>query len=404
MKVLYLEVLMDYNYVEHYELMAALATDPRIIESAVLYNFVDDQMYAALMDRMSQAFSDGSPSPLSSRSPGSGHSILAEAVIHIQSLQAHEINLMGYLVWIQLYRMLGVEIASAEYPVINLVFKRTFDAINSNLLAQIPLGTEIRSTIDPSLVVYTIETAEIMGQDVTVNVPARLNRRGTILDLRIGEFTDLPRLLAFVESVTNDGVVYSQGREKETLSLAMLRGREEFRIGKRCVTLSDYYTTAMQVVGAKKCNVVRGYQYGTSGTFNDLVTVVIYPGEMTTIADAAIRPRSMEDDRLSIIAAEIIPIDGDMTIRVVAHLSDNQAFDLAAQAIIDKVNPPSGIWQNRNLADTLVDAIEQVEGIYAVTQIHLKNSLTNVSLENIEVQPWHLFEIKDSFNIKIIRN
>ena len=392
--------MKDY-YQEYFDLMEKLEENPRIIPSPVLYNFDINQIYAATMDSLSLPFEDGRESPFSSKSPGSAHSRLVESILHINELMAYTINQIPYYLWINYFRMLGLEISPSEYPVINMVFTRSELAAQLGNEVIIPLGTEVGSRINPLLSVYTTEEAVITGSDTSVIVPARLNQVGKMPEIRVGEFVNVANI-PFLASVTNDGSYVSEGREKETLTEAMQRAIIEYRMGERCVTVTDFYNAAKFVAKSAKVNVFRGTQYGAPGIFDDLTTLVIYPSNMVQVVDDFIRPRSIKRERLDVRAAEIIPITGEISIRVTPSLNDSQAFNLAAEAIINKINPPYGQWGDKQFIGNLASALEEVPGIFAVPYLLLKNT-DNILLEDINIQPWHLFEVQNSLTINILR-
>lgn len=406
-------------YDQHYELIARLQAEARLIEAGDLYNFDDGAVYAAQMDRLAQPLPNGEESPFSSRSPTSAHAVFTARLVHLQKLLAHQFNLTKDRTWVEFFRMLGVELQPAEYPVINIVFRRSAEAVFNNIPAEIPLNTEVRSRIDPGLAVYTLYTARIEGSSETVTVPARLNQLGALPNLRRGEFSDIPRLLSFVESAENDGTVVSTGRTAETLVEAMLRAREGIRSGSlgrstidgtfdpentafqaRCVTDRDYYYWASQL-GAEKVNVVKGMQYGSEGTFRDLVTLVVYPADVRDLIFSLMLPMSL--DRFDVIPAEVIPIDGKIQVRVTPQIADFQVFNLVAGAIAAQVNPPYGTWGDRNFPVTLATALEQAEGIYAIPLIQLKHAETGQPLSELDIKPWNLLEIQNTLEIEALR-
>lgn len=393
--------MRDY-YEEHYELMEELDANPRIIESPQLYNFDVNQVYAAMMDNLALPLVDGRQSPFTSKSPGSAHSRIIETNLHIQELIAHEINLIPYYIWVNFFRMMGVEILPSEYPIINLVFTRTQAAADFGQDVIIPFGLTVYSRIDSGLEAITIEDAIITGTDLSVTVPARLNQLGKIPDITVGEFSNIPNF-SFLESVYNDGTIISEGREKETLTEAMQRAIAEFRAGERCVTLSDYHNAAKFVTKVEKVNVFEGSQYDIPGTFDDLVTVVVYPPEAATDVDNFVRPRSLARKRLDVRGAEILPIDGDIIVKVAPHLTDIEAFNLAVDAIISEINPPNGVWGDRNFTDSLSSALEKVQNIFTVKSMNLKHAENNTPLADLTPKPWHLFQIQDSININIVK-
>lgn len=407
------------SFKEHFELMERLAQEPRIIQSPDLWNVNDSSLYAALMDELAQPLPTGEESPFSNKAPGSAHALLMGAMVHLLGLYGYELNLLPDSSWVKFFQLLGVEPEPAAYPVINIVFYRSADAIASNLPAEIPYGTEIRSNVDPTLSCYTLYTVRIDGKNETATIPARLNRAGKVPNLRRGEFNNLPRLLSLVERAENNGVIVSEGAEPETLAKSMLRAREGIRTGSlgkvtvqdaisedtflgRCVTPRDWAFYA-KMFGAQKVNVVGNIQYGSEGTFRDLTTIVLHPAEIVSLVSPVMEKLSLADGRISVIGSEIIPLTGRITVRALPELTNSQVFDLAAIAIRDNINPPNGKWGDPDFVTSLAKAIEQSEGIYATININLKDAFSNTPLSEIDVKPWHLFEIQSSLEVNIQR-
>lgn len=391
------------EYQQHYELMEALEREPRLLPAPWLYNVDDGAVYAAMMDRLAQPLADGSESPFSGRNPLSGYGQLTEMQVHHLRLYAHEMNLMCDRTWLQLFRMLGIELSDAEYPVIELEFTRTEDAIASGISARIPLGTMIGSRSYSGLVAYTTADLEIGGADVSGTISARLSEPGRLgLEIPDNEFIILPQLLSFVGSVSNTRIIY-QGRDPETLPDAMLRARQQLQMGQRCVTGRDYYRTALNL-GAEKVNVVPGTQYGDGGYYSDLVTLAVYPGAISDYIETELLSRVMLGTRLDVRPAEILPIDGTIDVRIVPSLSNQQAFDVAATAIQQNVNPPYGKWEDKTFNATVATALEnEPSSIYAVPKLKLKHAVTGEALEDLDIQPWNLLEIQNTIIFNWLR-
>jgi hypothetical protein len=244
------------------------------------------------------------------------------------------------------------------------------------------------------LVAYTVAELEIGGEKTEGVVAARLNQEGRLgIEIPGNEFIYPPPLLSFVGSVTNSRILYA-GRDRETLPEAMLRARQQLQMGQRCVTGRDYYRTALNL-GAEKVNVVPGIQYGDGGYYSDLVTLAVYPGNISTYIESELLTRVMIGTRLDVRSAEIIPIDGTIDVRIVPNLSNDQAFDIAATAIQQNVNPPYGTWGDKEFNATVATALEnEPSSIYAVPKIELKHAVSGEALEDIDIQPWHLLEIQ----------
>lgn len=411
------------DYEQHYLLEAELGRNPRLIADPNLYDFDRQRIYAAYMAALAEPLPNGEESPFSAQDPGSGHGLLGGALIHIQELGAHRLNLVANATWIRIARMLGAELDAAEYAIINLVFTRAPEAIAGQIFTEIPLGTVVRSKNDPDLSVVTTRYVSASGQEKTLIVPARLNRVGAMPSMPKGEFSVLPRNLSFIASVENDGIVISPGREPETLPQAMLRIREGIRTGNlgriaengefnpqspkfygRCVTARDFEYYGL-TLGASKVKMI------SPGSDAWVPTVVLYPPEISPQLKPILTSMSLEGALLNIRPAEVIPIDGTITVRVVPSLTDAQVRQLAAIAISPKydqtkallgdnvpigLNPPAGIWGDRNFESNLATVLENVDGIIAVPNLSLKHSVTGQPLATIEVKPWHLFEIQST--------
>jgi len=410
------------EYVQYYDLRQQIEATPLLIPKPPLYNFEDGATYAAHMDMLAQPLPNGEPSPFSSKEPGSGHGVLMAVVTHLQRAHAHEFNLVPDVWWIEWFRALGAEMQQAEYPVINLVFERSPEAVFSRVTATIPANTEIRSTRDPNIAAYTLYEDGIYGDQQTVTIPARINVLGTLPNLRIGEMAELPRFLSFVGGVQNDGSVVSPGKDPETLVQAMMRVRDGLRSGSlaqdpidgnfdptndrfqaRCITDADFAYWAKRL-GCDKVNVLSAIQYGvTNGVFADLTTLVVYPSTLQELVFNSMVGMTVEPRRFDVRSAELIPIDGTITVKVIPSVAERDVFDIVATAIAAKVNPPYGIWGDPNFSATLATALEESFSIYAVPEMQLKHAETGEPLSAIVAQPWHLFEIQKTLEVVTVR-
>jgi hypothetical protein len=397
---------MEYN--DHYDLQDALSKESAIIPSPKLYNLDDEQIYAAMMDRLAQPLPDGTPSPFTARNPGTAESILMGTIVYLQSLLGHEINLVPDRAWVHLMRLHGIEFLQPEYPVIWLTFRRSEYALEQTFQVEIPAGTEVRSNRDPSLSAITLFSTSFEAGKQELSIPARLNRLG-VFQVKPNEFVNFPQMVSFVDSVTNSGDVVSLGRNAETLPEAMLRARDETKIQRRLVTARDYDFWAKRL-GADKVNVVPKLQPDTEGTFNDVVTVAIYPAAKTDLIRAEMLQMKMADTRMVVTPARLILLTGTVTVKAVATMTDADAKQKIAEAIAQNINPPAGFWGDTNFVDTLITTLEKIVGIYAVPSVQLfaiatqENGLTTeVPLSDVSVYPWHLMEIQNSLQIVVQR-
>jgi hypothetical protein len=399
-------------YDQHFDLSVFLDAEPDLIQAPALYNIDVAQQYAALMDRLAQPLPTGQESPFSSRDPTTGHALLASAIAFHQDVLAQELNHVPDRLWILILRMLGTTLSTAEYPVINVVFRRTPDAIAANIPMTIPLNVEIRSQFNPNLSCYSItsKTAQgvaSIGQPEQegihfVTVPCRLNQVNSLASVRIREFTVLPRSLPFVETAFNDGVVVNPGRPPETLIQAVMRTRENFKTGLRCVAAQDYHYAA-KLAGAEAVNVMVGVNPGVNGYFGSLVSVAVYPPAVTSAVDAILDERVLRNRQIRVLPAEVIPVDGVLRPRVRPDLSNADVFNLVATAISTTVNPPHGKWGDQNFDQTVAIACEKQNGIFGVPEISLKHATTDQAIAELDIKPWHLLEVQSTLVVDPIR-
>lgn len=399
-------------YKQHFLLKDFLDQDTTLIQAPRLYDVDEAALYSAIMNRLAQPLPNGEESPFSSQAPTSGHAILTGSMAYHQSVLAEEFNHVPDRVWVSLLRTLGVQLSIAEYPVINVVFWRDPEALRQGIPTTIPLNMEIRSQYDADLSCYTTIAASMEGtanfgeveQEGVhfVNVPCRLSRIGSLPNVRIREFSVLPRSLPLVSEAYNDGVVINPGREPESLVEAVIRAREDFRTGLRCLTARDY-SHAATLAGAQAVNVMVGVNPGVTGYFASLTSLAVYPPDVAPAVESIVQERKLVNRQIRIIPAEIIPIDGVIKPRVEPQLSNLEVFNRVAIALSTRVNPPYGKWGDGNFSQTVANACEQQEGIFGVPEISLRHSVTGVPLEEIQVQPWQLLEIQNTLQVEAIR-
>lgn len=394
------------NYQDFYDLAEFLDKDPELIPSPSIVNFDWQQFYATMMDIVAQPLPDGSASPFTSRLPGSVHDILIQACLYVAQLQAHQIDLIPDKTLTVLYRLLGFARMAAEYPIISIRFTRSPQSKIAGFDAVIPIGTKVYSRLNSAIYAVTQVEGRITSNMDSIIIPARLNRLGYISrNTQIGEFNSLGRPISQIESIENISVV-SEGKKEETIPEMVLRIRQAIQVGNRCVTVQDYEYFAKNQVGAQKVNVIPGFLRSSVGADfgSSIVTVVIYPENLVESAKLFFANTKMADVTVDVIPAEIIPIDGDVTVRVIASLVNqpDRVFNLAAEAILQGINPPYGKWGDKTLDSNLATALELVEGFYAVPFLSLKHAETNTPINDLTIRPYHLFQIQNSLNIRAI--
>jgi hypothetical protein len=388
------------KYSGHYQLEAILAKDPSILPAFHLYNVNIEKIHAASLDMLAQPI-DGVESPFSSRNPLSAHGQIMGAIAYLHALIGHEINLVPDSLWVRWFRLLGVEMGLAERPVINLVFRRSPDAIASGIPAKVPLGTEVKSIAgEIATTVYDlyIDEDSDMGE-----VPARLDRPGKIsMNIWPGEFSVIPDDLNWIDSVSNTEVLF-EGKEPETLPEAMLRARQAIQSAGNLVNPRDYYRAALDL-GASKVNFLPRVKKGSKVQFANLVTVAVYPPGIAKLIQPEMTDRELHGINVEVIPAEIIPIAGEIDVRIVPTLSNDEAFNLAATAIQKNINPPFGVWGDRTFPRSLAIALEnQPNFSYSVPRVNLKHADTGAAIELLAIERWNLLEIQQNLVINWIR-
>lgn len=395
------------DYQEHYLISELLEKDPKILPSPPIHDFDPRKVYAAALDRLAQPING--EQPFSARNPLSAEGQLLGQVVYINELLAHEMRLVPDVTWLQMFRMLGLQRALAEYPIIRLVFRRASYTVNSNTVVDVPMGTEIVNFRDPTLSAITTRPLEIGVSDrgeIFGYVNARLNRKGRINpNVSPNDFNIIPRFLSNIENVQGDTVLY-EGREAENLSQAMLRARQQLQRNRRLVVPRDFYRTLIDDFGAQAAKIIPFRKKGAPhGHYNDVLTCCVYPLGIADVARETVQARSPIDMVVEVESAEIIPIDGIITAKIIPSLTEVQARDIAAKALVKHINPPNGKWGDKDLKGSIRTALEmQQNSIYAVPEMNLFHVETRQPLEEMQIEPWHLFEIRQSIQFEWLRS
>ena len=390
------------NYEYQYQIIEALSDERGAIESAELYNVDPNKMLVDGLVRMSQPLSDGSPSPLSSRSILSAEAIiLSNLLIQLQYF-GHELNLFPDSLFVTFFRLLGLTKKKAIAPTMELEFAISREAIADGREVYVQSGTKIRSKFFADRTVTIVENASPIDGSEIITAIGRLDRLGKLnIAIRDNEFSLLPLGLSRdFESVTNKQII-SVGRDDETVSQTIERSRSLIsRPGNRAVTARDYQEIALNQGGATAATVLPRYAISPvdrSVTYpSDVISVVVYPETAVESVRAALLPVIGVGTRLQVEAARVVPIDGRFEIGIDPNLSETEAFSRVATAIVDYINPPNGIWGDRGFLPNLAAAIERVQGVYSVTPLLLKHAETDVKFGNLTILPHDLLEIQDS--------
>ncbi len=395
---------MDINYSGFYEMINRLSQDGLLTPAPDLYDLNNEAVFSAIMNRLAQPLPDGTDSPFSSRNPLSGHGQLVGALVYLQSIIGHEINLIPDRTWLILFQLLGIEVAYPEFPVVELTFYATSNAVISRTPVNIPVATQVQSRRHSNLAALTLQNAVIQGGDSSVTVNARINQAGTLLaEFDPIEMSVLPPLLSNIEAVRGTSIIYP-GSKGESLYEVMLRARKQFQDGQSCITPRSFYNAALKA-GATKVNVIPGLQLDNlGGYYSDAVTVVVYPTTMSDLVFQDLSTKVLMGDRLSVKPANIISIAGYLSIRVAAGISNAAAFNLVASAIQSNVNPPHGIWGDLDFENTLLTAIKNYSpSIFGVESIELIQENTGITLAKLTIHPWDLLQISSNISFNWVR-
>lgn len=387
------------DYSEHYKLIERFEQEDYFIAPPVLYDIDIERQFDEALDRLAQPLPNGQTSPYSSRNPFSGQALLLGVLLYQLNLTGNEFNWIPDLVWFRLFQMLGLTLAPAEYPIIELEITRDATSTRSRDFFSIPIGTRLFSSQEQNLEAILKTPLNFYSGERVKTVEARLNFLGQLTrPIPRDEFQIFN--VTSIESVRVSRIIYT-GRDRETLPQAMLRGRQQLQRGRRCVTYRDYHRTCIEL-GATKVAVLPGiYVTQGEGQYADLMTIAVYPPNLASTLQPEIEARSMATVRVQVIAAEIIPLNGTIEVRAVPGLLNPR--EIAAKAIVENVNPPGGKWGDREFLRTLATALEnQPSSFYAVPNINLKHSETNVPFSEMEPMPWQLFEIQDSVVFEFI--
>jgi hypothetical protein len=407
------------DYAEHYAIQAKLAAEEALIPSPKLFDLDAEALYSSGMELLASNLPSGRESPFSNKASGSSHSWIMSATSHMIEVLGYEVDLMLDRAWINFFRLLGVEQLTGGYPMIEVEFTRSAVAVAQNIPVTIPIGTEIRNIFDASKSAYLTQTLVIDGSNLSDRAIARVDTLGEDANTRIGSYSKVIQKIPYLESAADISYV-SAGLDTSTLAETISTARQGVRTGNlgrltekglidlegerflgRCVTLRDYIYYAERL-GATKANAVRGIAYGASGYYGDLITVPVHPPARASSIAIDLAKISDASSRLSVIPSEVIPIDGIINVKVAQNFPRQAVIDAISIAIVDRINPPYGIWGDQNFAGSLSTAIELIQGIYAVPNIFLKNANSGVPLEGLNIMPWHLFEVQDTIEINIV--
>lgn len=393
------------KYTEYYEILELLEKESNIKESPILYPFDKEEIYNTILERLAQPLPDGSDSPFQDKSPLSAEGILFAQIVFLQELIANEINLIPDAIFYNFYRSLGLLSDNASYSIVQLALTRKETIIgNSSFL--VPIGTRFQSRINPEVFLITQEAVlfeQLEGR--TKTVPARYSIQGAY-QVRSNEFTLIPNNLPNLESISVESVL-SVGQNNSNLTTLMIRARDFIRRpGDRIVTLRDYQDKCKEL-GASKVAIFPKLQIrGMDSFYDNLTTVVVYPTGLNQVIKNELETLIPLGSRIEVIPCRLILLEGIIELIVNRNFDQTTAFNVAATALVENINPPNGNWGDTLLETRIRDIIRQ-NGfinqnlvIYDVGKIDLREYNTGIKYSELEITPWTLFEIQSSIQFE----
>lgn len=371
----------------------------------MLYPFERNVVYSNILKRLAQNLPNGNPSPFLDENPLSAEGILMANIVYLQELMANEINLIPDNIFYTFYRTLGLLPFNAEYPILEIELAVS-DPLPVSSFA-VPSGTVFRSRLNPNSFIVTRDVVDFYQGDVSSKVITARYSDYTVLDnIKENEFSVIPNQFTYLNTVKVTSLL-SQGRAEESLSDLMFRARERIRKpGNRAVTARDYQDLALES-GATKVALfprLRLDLENNDSFYDDLISLVVYPPTAVNTVNSALSASVPYGTRLSVNAAPVILLEGSITLVVSSRYPLNTAFALAADAIVSSVNPPNGKWGTTTLIYEIIEAIKR-NGldpntrntiIFDVVDVRLTQVDTAIAYEDLDIQPWHLFEIQNS--------
>jgi hypothetical protein len=390
------------KYQHYYDLNELLSRDAEIIPAPIIEQSDAYQELAEALARLAQPLPDGSDSPFTSQSELSGEGILMNVILYYFQLVKHQLNLTPTQFLINWYRTIGVAKAAAEYPVIELRITRTQEAIANSIYPFIPIGTQIFSSFDPSDYVVITSEVEFQGSEAEIVVPARYSQLGALpSSIRVNEFNQIPRFLsAHISSISGTGAVLAQGSSATTVEGILLQARRRIQSpGGRAIVPRDYVELAREG-GATKAGIfprLRWMEEGGASLFDeDVVTVAVYPERVVSTVAELLSTASGYNSGVEVRAARVVPINGEVVVRIDPSLLDGDAQELAARSIYNSLNPPHGYFGDLNFPTSLAIALQSDNRQFFVDggRMKLRHAITLQPFEELEIMPWDLFEIQ----------
>lgn len=326
-------------------------------------------------------------------------------IVYLQELMANEINLIPDNIFYTFYRTLGLLPYNAEYPIFEIELSVS-DPLPINSFS-VPLGTVLRSRLNPDSYIITRDIVDFyQGGASTKTVTARFSNYELIDNVRENEFSVIPNEYPYLSSVKVLSLL-SQGRPNETLSELMFRARERIRKpGNRAITARDYQDLALES-GATKVALFPRLRLDIANNtsfYDDLISVVVFPSTAVSTVNTALASSIPYGTRLAVDSASVILLEGSITLVVSSRYPTATAFALAADAIVNNINPPFGKWGTTTLVYEIIDAIKR-NGldpntrntiVFDVVDVNLTEVGSAIAYEDLDIQPWHLFEIQNS--------
>jgi hypothetical protein len=200
-------------------------------------------------------------------------------------------------------------------------------------------------------------------------------------------------------------IVDTTGHFFDSMLAQQERSREEFGIRSPYARMEDVSFTVLGLgLGVQQVVSLPFDVAEPNAKDSHFVTVVIYPGHLALSVESELSEMLPVTVKLKAIAPDLIPIDGEINVRISPSLSNDEAFSLAARTIQDKINPPFGVWGDPALPARLTAALEsESASIFAVPSMRLKHAVTGVVIELLDIKPWSLLEVQQTLTFNWLR-
>jgi hypothetical protein len=72
------------------------------------------------------------------------------------------------------------------------------------------------------------------------------------------------------------------------------------------------------------------------------------------------------------------------------------------RSITENINPPNGVWGDKNIDTSIIQALQSVNGFFAVPSVSLIDIRSGLDASKTTINPWSLFEVRDTIQLEFI--